>query len=334
MADEAADAVNYDWWQEFTAQAPGLGSTFTPSIIGFATTLDSVSGLLDARVLITPIAWAVGVYLAAWMFLCGRHSRSLRARSTRRCVRFLRRLGDVLLPLPPARHRRRHRRTGSCSSTCTSGCSQSGTSTPRATCRWSARCSTGGCSMYVIFAGLLALVTTVFDYAKVRAVVEDRRSMMGSSSRRCASSIRHPARVVGLYAANAVIFLLVVAAWATVAPGAGGAGMSMLDRRGRDAVLRAGAADREAIVRGVGDRALPALARAHRLYGGAGRGACGRADRRHDVAYRRFGSGATLTPATFARSSDACTKPDVRTSVRKRLTSASSDAFPFRTTIA
>ena len=37
MADEAADAVNYDWWQEFTAQSPGLGSTFTPSIIGFAT---------------------------------------------------------------------------------------------------------------------------------------------------------------------------------------------------------------------------------------------------------------------------------------------------------
>ncbi len=31
--------------------------------------------------------------------------------------------------------------------------------------------------MYAIFAGLLALTTTIFDYAKVRAVVEDRRSM-------------------------------------------------------------------------------------------------------------------------------------------------------------
>ena len=71
MAGEAADAVNYDWWQEFASQATGLGSTFTPSIIGFATTLDSVSGLLDKRVLITPIAWALGVYLAAWIFLSG-----------------------------------------------------------------------------------------------------------------------------------------------------------------------------------------------------------------------------------------------------------------------
>jgi hypothetical protein len=40
-ANDAADAVNYDWWQEFSGQASGLGTTFTPSIIGFATTLDS-----------------------------------------------------------------------------------------------------------------------------------------------------------------------------------------------------------------------------------------------------------------------------------------------------
>src|SRR6186713_1892161 len=71
MADEAADAVNYDWWQEFNAQSPGLGSTFTPSVIGFATTLDSLGGLLDTRVLVTPIAWAIGFYLAAWTFLWG-----------------------------------------------------------------------------------------------------------------------------------------------------------------------------------------------------------------------------------------------------------------------
>ena len=25
MADQAADAVNWDWWQEFTSQASGLG---------------------------------------------------------------------------------------------------------------------------------------------------------------------------------------------------------------------------------------------------------------------------------------------------------------------
>src|SRR3954465_2738977 len=50
-ANQAADAVNYDWWQEFTSQATGLPATFTPSVIGFASTLDSFTALLDQRTL-------------------------------------------------------------------------------------------------------------------------------------------------------------------------------------------------------------------------------------------------------------------------------------------
>jgi hypothetical protein len=92
-ANEAADSVNYDWWQEFAAQADGIGTTFTTSVIGFATTLDSISGLLDRRQLITPIA-AVRVR---------RHSRSLRTRPRHRRVRVLRRLRHVLPPLPAPR---------------------------------------------------------------------------------------------------------------------------------------------------------------------------------------------------------------------------------------
>src|SRR3954466_14029226 len=70
-ANEAADGVNYDWWQEFSAQASGLGTTFTPSVIGFATTLDSVSGLLDGRRLMTPIASALAIYVMGWLFVSG-----------------------------------------------------------------------------------------------------------------------------------------------------------------------------------------------------------------------------------------------------------------------
>jgi hypothetical protein len=39
--------------------------------------------------------------------------------------------------------------------------------------------------------------------------------------------IRNPARVAGLYLANAIVFLVVVGMWALVAPGAGGSGVSM-----------------------------------------------------------------------------------------------------------
>src|SRR6476646_4041678 len=72
-ADEAADSVNYDWWQEFASQGSflSLTSTFTPSIVGFATTLDSTSSLVDRRPIVPAIAIAVVVYLFAWLFVTG-----------------------------------------------------------------------------------------------------------------------------------------------------------------------------------------------------------------------------------------------------------------------
>ena len=48
-AATAAEGANWNWWQEFISQASGLGATFTPRIVGFAATLDSISGILDAR---------------------------------------------------------------------------------------------------------------------------------------------------------------------------------------------------------------------------------------------------------------------------------------------
>ena len=39
--------VNYEWWQEFSDQAAGLGITFRPTIIGFGAVLDNLSGFLD-----------------------------------------------------------------------------------------------------------------------------------------------------------------------------------------------------------------------------------------------------------------------------------------------
>ncbi len=46
-AASVAAGTNYDWWQEFSAQASGLGTTFVPSIIGFGAVLDNISALLD-----------------------------------------------------------------------------------------------------------------------------------------------------------------------------------------------------------------------------------------------------------------------------------------------
>jgi hypothetical protein len=225
-ANDAADAVNYDWWQEFSGQASGLGTTFTPSIIGFATTLDSFSSLLDERALITPIVAALAVYLLGWVFVAGgildRYARGRRigayhffAASGTFFLRFLR-LGIVAgivywflftyvhdwlfakwyvsltrdLPFE------------------------------RTAFYWRLL-------MYAIFVTLLAMTTVVFDYAKVRAVVEDRRSMAGALIAAVRFIVRHPLRVGVVAALNLLLFVVIVGVWALVAPGARGSGLSM-----------------------------------------------------------------------------------------------------------
>ena len=68
------------------------------------------------------------------------------------------------------------------------------------------------------FGLLLALVGLVFDYARVRAVVEDRRSMIGALLAGWRFVRRHPAPCVGLYAANGLVLTAVVGAHAAAAP--------------------------------------------------------------------------------------------------------------------
>jgi len=58
-------------------------------------------------------------------------------------------------------------------------------------------------------------------------VVEDRRSAIGSLMAALGFIVRRRARVFGLYALNALAFLALIGVWALVAPGAGGAGLSM-----------------------------------------------------------------------------------------------------------
>jgi hypothetical protein len=82
-------------------------------------------------------------------------------------------------------------------------------------------------AMYAVFTVLLLSANIVFDYAKVRLVVEDRRSALGALGAAVRFIRRRPARTLGLYAINTLTFLLLLAVWAAVAPGAGGAGLSV-----------------------------------------------------------------------------------------------------------
>jgi hypothetical protein len=227
-ADEAADSVNYDWWQEFASQGSflSLTSTFTPSIVGFATTLDSTSGLLDRRPMVPAIALALAFYVLAWLFIQGgildRMARGHRigahgffAASGTFFFRFLRLgvvAGLVYWFLFTYVHEWLFAKWYVSATR--------DLAIERTAFYWRAL-------MYAIFTALLSLTALVFDYTKVRAVVEDRRSMVGALLAAVRFIVRHPSRVVGLYLLNAMLFLVVVAVWAIVAPGAGGSGASM-----------------------------------------------------------------------------------------------------------
>jgi hypothetical protein len=225
-AERAADGANYDWWQEFSSQATGIGTTFTPSIIGFAATLDNISSLLDGQREVTPIAGALGIYLAAWTFLAGGIiDRYARQRPTRAAgffaasgVHFFRLLrlavvaGVVYWWLFAYVHRwlflewfvERTRVI----------------EVEREVFLWRL-------ALYLLFGLLLVVVNVIFDYAKIRIVVEDRRSSLGALSAAMRFIWRRLGRVTGLYALNGVAFLVLIAIWALIAPGARSGGVTL-----------------------------------------------------------------------------------------------------------
>jgi hypothetical protein len=80
---------------------------------------------------------------------------------------------------------------------------------------------------YLGFGALLAACNIVFDYAKVRAVVEDRRSMIGALLAAIRFIRRNFRAAAALYLVDVLLFAIVLALYAVVAPGAGRAGWSM-----------------------------------------------------------------------------------------------------------
>jgi hypothetical protein len=219
-ADSAARGVNYDWWQEFTSQATGVGTTFSPTIIGFAATLDNISSLLDGQREVTPIAGALALYLAGWTFLAGGIiDRYARQRPTRaygffaasgtyfgRLLRLALVAGVVYWWLFAYVHRwlflewfvDRTRII----------------EVERTVFFWRL-------GLYLVFGFALVVVNVIFDYAKIRLVVEDRRSALGALSAAMRFVWRRRWNVAGLYALNGAAFLVLIAVWALVAPGAG-----------------------------------------------------------------------------------------------------------------
>ena len=225
-ADTAAAGVNYDWMQEFGDQASGLGATFKPTIIGFGAVLDNLSGFIDNTARPVVIVGAASVYIVLWLFVAGgildRYARDRATRATgffaasgEFFFRFLRLavaqwivywllfgelhpwLFDSLYP------RLTHEITV-----------ERNAFFIRA-------------ALYLLFGILVAGCTMIFDYAKVRAVVEDRRSMVSAINAAVGFIGRNIGAAATLFAVNFGVFAIAVGLYAVVAPGARSAGLSM-----------------------------------------------------------------------------------------------------------
>jgi hypothetical protein len=223
LAGQVADGVNVQWWSEFSAQAGPLGSTFRPSIIGFAAVLDNLSALADGDSRPSPLLWLGAAYLLLWLFLTGGVvDRYARARPTRSyefftaCgvyfVRFLRLAPLMALAyyvlfavIHPA-------------------LLEDGFAalTRDVTVERTAFLVRVG--LYALFGVLLVLVSIIFDYAKVRAVVEDRRSMIGAVAAAARFARRNAGTVAALYALTGALFAALLVGYAVAAPGGASSG--------------------------------------------------------------------------------------------------------------
>ena len=225
-ADTAASGVNYDWMQEFSDQAAGLGVTFRPTILGFGAVLDNLSAFIDNTMRPVVIVAAATVYIVLWIFVAGGISdRYARERPTRTVgffassgvffFRFLR-LAAVqwivyavlfgwLHPLVFGRLYQDMVRE-----------------IPVERTAFAIRVA-----LYLVFGLLVAACASIFDYAKVRAVVEDRRSMLSATAQAIGFIRRNLRDAAALFLANFALFTAVVALYAFVAPGAGRTGASM-----------------------------------------------------------------------------------------------------------
>lgn len=208
------------WASEFGAIASGLGRSFSLEVLGFGATLGHVSRFMNNASLEPLITVALAAYIALWVFLSGGVlDRIARGRTLRagvffyacatyfpRFVRLTVAIGAAYWVLLRAVHPWMFGTLFS---------------------RWTTDVTTEREAMllrvglYLVFGGLLVAVNLVADFAKVRAVVEDRRSVISALQASFRFIRRRPLRTLGLYLLNILVALAIARMWLSSAPAAG-----------------------------------------------------------------------------------------------------------------
>lgn len=225
-ADRVAAAVDTAWWEEFTARSTGIERTFGLEIIGFAAVLSNLSAMADSVPPRGAIAALVIGYVSVWAFLVGGViDRLARQRPLRGAGFFsacghhvfrIARLGVVVAFVYWLLFDIVHRWLFD---------DLFGLLTRDLTVERNAFLLR--MMLYALFGVLVIGVNLLFDYTKVRIVVEDRRSVLGALLGAWRFVRRRPGATVGLYLVNGALFVAVLGAYAVVAPGVGTPSINM-----------------------------------------------------------------------------------------------------------
>ncbi len=220
-AGQIIAAPNEAWWGEFLARARGAALTLQPDIIGAAAPLSNLSRFLDAPGVPRSLVATVALSLLVWLFLSGgiidRYARGRRLGSRAffgACgvffFRFLRLgvlvgIGYWLLAGP----------YHSLLFTVAYPWLTRETSVERVAFAWRI-------ALYLAWLAPVVLLNLTADYAKVRAVIEDRHSMLAALVAGWRFVRRHWGHVVSLYLANTLVLFVALAVYVLVAPGGRG----------------------------------------------------------------------------------------------------------------
>lgn len=228
-ADRQSSGVSYDWLAEFGDGATGVSATLGAHVIGFAAVMDNLSAFLDRDVRpIVVTAFGVG-YALLWTLLAGgiidrfARQRPMRAHGVLQAVggfagRLLR-LSVLSALAYGALFGSFHTWLGDLYDRFTDDLDSERTA------------FLIQLAVYGALVLALALVNLLFDYARVRLIVEDRRSVVGALMAAVRFVWRNAAGAVGLYLLDAALFVGVLAVYAgltQVTPGATGTWIALV----------------------------------------------------------------------------------------------------------
>ena len=218
-AAAVADGWDEMWWIEFRADATALEATFGPWVIGFAAVLFNLSSLLDGQAPGMATLPAL-VWFIAWIGLAGGVLDRLARQRPLGSAAFFSACGGFVW---------RFARLGIIAAIAYGvlflgfrpwlfgEVYESLTRDVTVERTW----ALSRFGLYAVFGAVLAAVDLVFDYTRVRAVVEDRRSMIGALFATLRFMRRHAGSVAGIWLLHGTLLAVIVALYAVVAPGAG-----------------------------------------------------------------------------------------------------------------